>query len=124
VVQSAGLNEQVFVGPLARHGPDLVVGYSPGYRASPETGLGAWKSNDVEANASRWTGDHCFDSRSVPGVLFANRDLSDLPRPSYRDVPQLAVDADPDASDPGPPPTVAEEDRDVMEERLRSLGYL
>jgi hypothetical protein len=124
VIQSVGLNQQVFVGPLARYGPDLVIGYSPGYRASPETGLGAWKASAVETNRSHWGADHCFDSRSVPGVLFVNRDLADLPRPSYRDVPRLTVDAEPDSTGAGPPPSAGEEDAELIEERLRSLGYL
>lgn len=124
VVQSVGLNEQVFIGPLARYGPDLVVGYSPGYRASSETGLGAWQASAVEANRSHWGADHCFDARSVPGVLFANRDLADLPHPSYRDVPALTVDAEPDQTASGPPPSVEGEDSQVLEERMRSLGYL
>ena len=124
VIQSVWHNEQVFIGALAEYGPDLVVGYSPGYRASPETGLGAWKSSAVEANQSHWGADHCFDPRSVPGVLFVNRDLADLPHPSYRDVPMLTVNAEPDSTSSGPPPSVEGEDAELMEERLRSLGYL
>lgn len=124
VIQSVWLNEQVFVGPLAEYGPDVVVGYTPGYRASPETGLGGWKSTALEANTSHWGGDHCFDPRSVPGVLFVNRDLTDLPHPSYRDVPMLTVDAEPDRTGSGTPPSVVGEDPEVMEDRLRSLGYL
>ena len=124
VIQSVWLNEQVFVGPLAEYGPDVVVGYTPGYRASPETGLGGWKSTALEANTSHWGGDHCFDPRSVPGVLFVNRDLTDLPHPSYRDVPMLTVDAEPDRTGSGTPPSVVGEDPEVMEDRLRSLGDL
>jgi predicted AlkP superfamily phosphohydrolase/phosphomutase len=124
VIQRVWLNEQVFIGALAEYGPGLVVGYSPGYRASAETGLGAWKLSAVETNQSHWGADHCFDPRSVPGVLFVNRDLADLPHPSYRDVPMLTVDAEPDGSGSGPPPSVEEEDAELMEERLRSLGYL
>jgi predicted AlkP superfamily phosphohydrolase/phosphomutase len=124
VVQSVWLNEQVFVGALAKYGPDLVVGYSPGYRASPETGLGAWKLKAVERNQSHWGADHCFNAGAVPGVLFVNRDLADLPRPSYRDIPMLTVGEEPDNSASAPPPSVAEEDEAVLEERLRSLGYL
>ena len=124
VAQNVWLNEQVFVGALAKYGPDLVVGYSPGYRASPETGLGAWKLKAVERNQSHWGADHCFNPAAVPGVLFVNRDLADLPRPSYRDVPMLTVGEEPDNSASAPPPSVAEEDEAVLEERLRSLGYL
>ena len=124
VIQSVWLNEQAFSGALAGYGPDLVIGYSPGYRASPETGLGGWRLSALEPNRSHWGGDHCFDPRSVPGVLFANRDLAGLPHPSYRDLPMLTVDAEPDGHDSGPPPSGQGEDPGLMEERLRSLGYL
>jgi predicted AlkP superfamily phosphohydrolase/phosphomutase len=124
VVQSLWLNEQVFVGALAKYGPDLVVGYSPGYRASAETGLGGWKDQAMEPNESHWGADHCFNPGAVPGVLFVNRDLADLPRPSYRDIPMLTVGEEPDQTASGPPPSVAEEDEELLEERLRSLGYL
>jgi predicted AlkP superfamily phosphohydrolase/phosphomutase len=124
VIQNVWLNEQVFVGALAAYGPDMVVGYSPGYRASPETGLGGWQSRALETNQSHWGADHCFDPRSVPGVLFVNRDLADFPHPSYRDVPRLTVDAEPDSTSSGPPPSLGGEDAELMQERLRSLGYL
>jgi hypothetical protein len=34
------------------------------------------------------------------------------------------VDAEPDDAGSGPPPSVAPEDAELMDERLRSLGYL
>ena len=124
VMQRVWLNEQVFTGPLAGYGPDLVLGYSAGYRASAATGLGGWQGNALEPNRSHWGADHCFDPAAVPGVLFANRDLADLPRPSYRHIPMLTVDAEPDSSASGPPPSIEGEDASTIEDRLRSLGYL
>ncbi len=55
--------------------PDLIVGYSPGYRASWETALGQVPRSIIEDNNDLWIGDHCIDPAYVPGVLFAPRGL-------------------------------------------------
>ncbi len=124
VVQKAYMQNEAFTGSLASHGPDILVGYTPGCRASPETGLGAWKQDPIEVNTDHWHSDHCFDASAVPGVIFANRDLKEFPSPSYRDFPALAIDARPNAHGATPPPTMSAEDQANVEERLKSLGYL
>jgi len=124
VIQKVLRNDETFTGELSQFGPDLVVGYTPGYRASADTGLGAWKQDAIEKNHDHWNADHCFDSDSVPGVLFSNLGLSNFSNPSYRDFPALAIDATPDKGSASPPPTLSPEDQDKVEERLRSLGYL
>lgn len=124
VVARAWLNGEAFRGALASYGPDLVVGYSVGYRASPETGLGGWGERALEPNDGHWGADHCFDVGSVPGVLFSSRALTALDRPSYRDIPMLTIEAEPDEGSMAPPPSIGKEDTDLIEERLRSLGYL
>lgn len=66
--------------------PDLIVGYSPGYRASWETALGqAPASAVIEDNNDLWIGDHCVDPAFVPGVLFAPRGFIGA-RPSIADM--------------------------------------
>jgi predicted AlkP superfamily phosphohydrolase/phosphomutase len=124
VVQRALCQDEAFVGPLAAYGPDIVVGFSPGYRASAETGLGKWEKASIEPNHDHWGADHCVDSQAVPGVLFCNQGLAGLPHPSYRDIPALTIGATLDSDGSVPPPSFSEEDQDVIEERLRSLGYL
>lgn len=125
IVQRAWRGDEAFVGPLAAYGPDVVVGFSPGYRASAETGLGRWEGASIEPNRDHWCGDHCIDPQAVPGVLFSSQGLKDYPHPSYRDVPALAIGMAPDLGDSAPPPpSVSNEDQEVLEERLRSLGYL
>jgi predicted AlkP superfamily phosphohydrolase/phosphomutase len=53
------------------HGPDLVVGYTEGYRASKQSVLGeAPPGKLVEDNYDAWSGDHCCDPSFVPGVFF------------------------------------------------------
>ncbi len=124
VVGKAWSREEAFVGPLASYGPDIVVGFAPGYRASAETGLGKWKQTAIEPNPDVWNSDHCVDYREVPGVLFSSRDLRAYAHPSYRDIPQLTIGMEPAHRDAAPPPTLGDEDREMVEERLRGLGYL
>jgi hypothetical protein len=38
--------------------PDLIVGYSRGYRGSWQTGIGATRSAEIEDNNDAWIGDH------------------------------------------------------------------
>jgi hypothetical protein len=118
--------EQAFDGPLAEYGPDLLVGYAPGFRASQQTGLGNWMERSVEPNVDHWGADHCMYAAAVPGVIFTNHNyLKNFPRPSYRDIPALAIDAQLDHSKVLPPPSSGgQEDEATVQERLRSLGYL
>jgi predicted AlkP superfamily phosphohydrolase/phosphomutase len=125
VIQRVYRNEEALEGPYAPYGPDFLVGYSPGYRASSETGLGSWKETSLEQNLDHWGADHCIDPLAVPGVLFSNHSLADYPHPSYRDIPALAIDMAVSPTDKDPLlPQDDEEDPDVIEERLKSLGYL
>jgi predicted AlkP superfamily phosphohydrolase/phosphomutase len=124
VVRQAWRRDEAFHGELAGAGPDLVLGYAPGYRASAQTGLGGWGAAGLEPNADHWGADHCVDPAAVPGVIFASRGLADFPNPSYADIPPLAIDAEPDATGSGPRQGAGGEDEGIVEERLRSLGYL
>ena len=124
VINQVWSREEAFAGPLAEYGPDMVVGYSTGYRASSQTGLGTWEQEILEPNSDRWGGDHCMDPSLVPGVLFCNQGLGDFPTPSYYDFPTLAIGAPLDAGASSPPPTLSDEDSEIVEERLRGLGYL
>lgn len=129
VVQRVYTRAEALDGPLAAHGPDLLIGYSPGYRASAETGVGEWSERAIEPNRDHWGADHCIDPLAVPGVLFANQGLDNLPHPSYRDIPALALDRPIDPQQAPPPPPDAgtpdhAEDPEAVAERLKSLGYL
>lgn len=124
VVQTALVRTEAFQGPLAAYGPDIFVGYRPPYRGSAETGLGQWQSEAIEKNTEHWEADHCFDSRTVPGVLFSNESLNNFPSPSYRDIPALTIGKDLRAQASAPPPKYSDEDQDEIEKRLKDLGYL
>ncbi len=126
VVQQVYLREEAFHGPRLPDAPDLVVGYSPGYRASAETGLGKWEGQSIVENHDHWHSDHCIDPQAVPGVLFANFSLSSYPHPSFRDIPTMAIgkDIEQRSQPTHRPASGKKEDEKTIEERLKGLGYL
>ena len=124
VVHHSYTRGEALQGGLIGYGPDLLVGYSPGYRASQQTGLGGWEVGSLEPNQDHWGADHCIDPQFVPGVLLSNRSLENLPAPSFKDIPALALGESVISGDSTPPSYPSEEDREVLEERLKSLGYL
>ncbi len=87
VVTRAVTREEVYHGPHVERAPDLVVGYGPGYRASWATTMGKAPAGLIEDNLEEWSGDHCMDSRAVPGVLLSDRPL----RASEADLRDLSV---------------------------------
>jgi predicted AlkP superfamily phosphohydrolase/phosphomutase len=124
VVQRVRLKHETYSGPYTRFGPDLVVGYAPGFRASPETGLGKIPTRVLEPNRDHWGADHCMDADAVPGVIFANRDLGDFGDISFRDIPFLAIGKHLDQSHLKPPAQAVGEGQQDLEERMKGLGYL
>jgi predicted AlkP superfamily phosphohydrolase/phosphomutase len=67
-------------------GPDLIVGYSRGYRASWQTGVGGFSKAVLEDNDDPWIADHCINAADVPGVLFTTQKLR-VADPALRDLP-------------------------------------
>ena len=124
VIQRIRPKHEVYSGPYTRFGPDLVVGYASGYRASADTGLGKIPAVSMEPNTDHWGADHCMDSDVVPGVIFANRDLRDFGTISFRDIPFLAIGKHLDQSNIKPPSQAVGEGQKDLEERLKGLGYL
>ncbi len=124
IVQKVRLKHETFSGPYTRFGPDLVVGYAPGNRASAETGVGKIPAVAIEPNTGHWGADHCIEADAVPGVIFANRDLIEFGTLSFRDVPFLAIGKHLDQSHIKPPSQAAGEGQKDVEERLKGLGYL
>ncbi|MBK9049689.1 MAG: alkaline phosphatase family protein [Chloroflexi bacterium] len=123
VVQQVWTRTEAYTGPLADYGPDLLIGYTPGYRASAETGLGGWGAQPLEPNQDHWHGDHCFAPDAVPGVLFTPGLSQEFPRPTYRDIPALALGKSIPSGNV-PPPPLSDEEQEVVTERLKELGYL
>ncbi len=124
IISRVLLKHEAFNGPYARLGPDLVLGYAPGFRASSETGLGKSASVSMEANEGHWGADHCIDSQMVPGVIFFNHDIKNMPGISFRDIPYLALGKHLDQSYIKPPSQTGSHGQKDLEERLKGLGYL
>jgi hypothetical protein len=122
VVQGVLFNEEAFEGPLGKCGPDLVIGYVPRYRASPETGLGSWGEQPIENNHNHWGANHCMDAKAVPGVIFSNDGLKDYPDPSYKDIPNMTIGKELDINH-SEKPILSSEDQEEINERLKGLGY-
>ena len=72
-------------------GPDLVVGYSWGYRTSWDSPLGTFPREVFVDNDEAWSGDHSIDYRLVPGVLLTNQRIT-LEDPSLYDLTVAVLD--------------------------------
>jgi predicted AlkP superfamily phosphohydrolase/phosphomutase len=77
VITRIDLASEVYQGPYARSGPDMLVGYNRGYRAGWQTILGSFPTEELEDNSNPWSGDHCMDYTLVPGVLLSNRKITE-----------------------------------------------
>jgi len=64
--------DEIYSGPYKDNAPDLIIGYSPGWRASWDGVTGIVSDKIFEDNTKAWSGDHCIDPASVPGVLFSD----------------------------------------------------
>ncbi|MGA1868092.1 MAG: alkaline phosphatase family protein [bacterium] len=67
--------QRIGKGPYKNVGPDLIIGYNSGYRASWECATGTLTDDVFRDNNKNWSGDHCIDYALVPGVLFCNRKI-------------------------------------------------
>jgi predicted AlkP superfamily phosphohydrolase/phosphomutase len=65
--------DMVYLGPYVEDGPDLIVGFAEGYRASWEAAVGRTDGPIFTDNEKAWSGDHCIDYALVPGVFFSSR---------------------------------------------------
>jgi hypothetical protein len=125
VVQKAYKRAEALSGQHLEYAPDILVGFSPGYRASQQNGLGGWEKESLEPNLDHWGADHCIDPTAVPGVIFTSHNrLYQFPNPTYRDFPAITIGMEPDRGGSAPPSPISGEDEKVIEERLKSLGYL
>jgi predicted AlkP superfamily phosphohydrolase/phosphomutase len=74
-IRSVYATSALYEGPYLAEAPDLIVGYSEGYRTSWDAAVGKVTEHVFEDNCKAWSGDHCVDPTLVPGVLFSNRKL-------------------------------------------------
>jgi predicted AlkP superfamily phosphohydrolase/phosphomutase len=76
---------EIYNGPYVDNGPDLIIGYNEGYRASWDGAVGKGNAGVFEDNEKNWGGDHCMDPELVPGVFFSNRKIT-VSDPSLMDI--------------------------------------
>jgi predicted AlkP superfamily phosphohydrolase/phosphomutase len=85
VIDTVYFPREHYHGSMVESAPDLLIGYSEGYRASWQTALGAIPGVVVEDNTEAWVADHCIAAHFVPGVLISNR-KSRLEDPRLEDL--------------------------------------
>jgi predicted AlkP superfamily phosphohydrolase/phosphomutase len=76
---------EVYSGPYVSEGPDLIIGYNAGYRASWEAVTGKVTREVFSDNTKAWSGDHCIDPDCVPAVLISNLKIA-AEAPSIQDI--------------------------------------
>ena len=92
VVTQPLLREEIYNGPHVQEAPDILVGYARGYRASWATTSGKIPSGLIEDNNEEWSGDHCMDSRAVPGILLSNEVLNSQVAADLKDLTVSILD--------------------------------
>jgi predicted AlkP superfamily phosphohydrolase/phosphomutase len=71
--------------------PELLVGYTPGYRNSSPSVLGATGRALIDLNPWAWSGDHSMARDLVPGTLMSSLPLAGA-APSILDLPVTLLD--------------------------------
>jgi predicted AlkP superfamily phosphohydrolase/phosphomutase len=66
--------------------PELLVGYTPGYRNSSPSVLGGTGPRTIDLNPWAWSGDHSMAHELVPGTLLSSRPVART-QPSLLDLP-------------------------------------
>ena len=77
---------ELYHGPYLDGGPELIIGYNPGWRASWDAATGGVGGPLFEDNTKAWSGDHCVAADAVPGVFFTNGKLPAGARPHIADI--------------------------------------
>ena len=84
--------EEIYSGPYVHEGPDLLVAYNRNFRSSKKSILGGYPEEILQDNLDPWSGDHCMDSRFLPGVCISNRELTSQ-RPELSDLAPTILSA-------------------------------
>jgi predicted AlkP superfamily phosphohydrolase/phosphomutase len=78
--------DSLYSGEMTPNMPELLVGYTPGYRCSSQSFMGATGKEIINLNPWAWSGDHSMAYQMVPGSLFASRQVAKQV-PSILDLP-------------------------------------
>ncbi|MCW5981656.1 MAG: alkaline phosphatase family protein [Bryobacteraceae bacterium] len=83
--------EDLYTGEFTFEMPDLLVGYTPGYRSSSGSVLGETGKPLIDINPWAWSGDHSMAKDLVPGCLFSSVPLQGE-APNIVDLPVTILD--------------------------------
>jgi predicted AlkP superfamily phosphohydrolase/phosphomutase len=83
--------DELYSGSMTPSMPELLVGYTPGYRTSDQSFMGSTGSETINLNPWAWSGDHSMARDLVPGSLFASRRIT-ARDPNILDLPVTILD--------------------------------
>src|SRR5205085_12684039 len=75
VIRGVYRSDRIYQGNATAMAPDLIIGYTRGYRAAWDTVQGDLSPEVITKNDGSWSADHCMDALEVPGILFSNRPI-------------------------------------------------
>ena len=78
--------DALYSGDMTPSMPEMLVGYTPGYRTSDQSFMGSTGKQTINLNPWAWSGDHSMAYQMVPGSLFSSRKVSKSD-PSILDLP-------------------------------------
>ena len=81
----------MYTGPKVGEMAEMLVGYTPGYRNSSTSFMGATGSEIINLNPWAWSGDHSMAKDLVPGTLFSSRQVA-ARNPNIIDLPATILD--------------------------------
>lgn len=85
IIHKVYRSDKIFSGSAMELAPDLIIGYSKGWRCSFGSGEGKICGKVIMDNKIAWCADHCFLPEKIPGVLFSNRRIT-VNQPSLVDL--------------------------------------
>jgi len=68
--------DEMYMGPSTPIMPELLVGYTPGYRNASTSVLGSTGKPTIDLNPWAWSGDHSMARDLVPGTLLASKPVA------------------------------------------------
>lgn len=83
--------DSIYSGDITPEMPEMLVGYTPGYRCANDSVLGETVKATIDLNPWAWAGDHSMATELVPGSLFISRSISN-PNPNILDLPVTILD--------------------------------
>lgn len=83
--------DEIYSGFYLKESPEIIIGFSPGYRMSEESALGGFTKEIINENNKEWQADHLIDRSHVPAILFTNFKIKNK-NPSVMDIAPTILD--------------------------------